>query len=170
MADTMELYQSLAALLDKLKRNRELVPLSELKSKYRKPYTALCEEIRAATSAYVHKVALHGIRIRKSYFEEAKAIMESAIRQSGLLRQISSAAFKRQDMAEIERLSLMLNEQITIALEPFYNQHLGLYLTEDCFANPPRTPDIYNDVTGCILRDGKWIPKETLYKEQDSAA
>ena len=41
--DIMELHQALSALLDKLKRNRELVSLSELKTKYRKPYTALCE-------------------------------------------------------------------------------------------------------------------------------
>ena len=73
--DITELYQSLSALLDKLKRNRELVSLSELKTKYRKPYTALCEDIRAATSAYVNKAVLQGIRIRKEYSKEAIAII-----------------------------------------------------------------------------------------------
>ena len=33
--DIMELHQALSALLDKLKRNRELVSLSELKTKYK---------------------------------------------------------------------------------------------------------------------------------------
>lgn len=168
--DIMELHQALSALLDKLKRNRELVSLSELKTKYRKPYTALCEDICAATTAYVNKAAMQGIRIRREYFKEALPIIEAAIRQSGLLRQISAAAFKRQDIKEIERLSLTLNEQIKAALEPFYYQHLGLYLVEDCFGNPPRTPDIYCDVNGCILHDGKWIPEETMYGKQDSAA
>lgn len=165
-----ELYDILAALLDKLKRNRELVPLSELKTKYRKPYAALCEEIRSATVDYIHKIAWQGIRIRKEYFEDAKPIIESAIQRSGLLRQISIAAFHQQDMKKIEQLALVLNTQIKGALEPFYNQYLGLYLTEDCFADPPRKPDIYNDVTGCILRDGNWIPVETLQENQDSAA
>ena len=168
--DITELYQSLSALLDKLKRNRELVSLSELKTKYRKPYTALCEDIRAATSAYVNKAVLQGIRIRKEYSKEAIAIIETSIKQSGLLRQISAAAFKRQDIKEIEQLSHTLNKQIAAALEPFYYQHLGLYLTEDCFADPPRTPDIYSDVNGCILRDRKWIPEEILYGKQNSAA
>lgn len=168
--DITELYDVLAALLDKLKRNREIVPLSELKTKYRKPYTALCEEIRSAVVNYVQKVAWLGIRIRKDYFEGVKPIMESAIQQSGLVRRISAAAFQRQDIKEIEQLSYALNEHIKKELEPFYNQHLGLYLTEDCFADPPRTPDIYNDVTGCILRDDKWIPIETLQENQDTAA
>lgn len=81
--DITELYQSLSALLDKLKRNRELVSLSELKTKYRKPYTALCEDIRAATSAYVNKAVLQGIRIRKEYSKEAIAIIETSIKQFG---------------------------------------------------------------------------------------
>ena len=115
--DIMELHQALSALLDKLKRNRELVSLSELKTKYRKPYTALCEDICAATTAYVNKAAMQGIRIRREYFKEALPIIEAAIRQSGLLRQISAAAFKRQDIKEIERLSLTLNEQIKAALD-----------------------------------------------------
>ena len=38
--DIMEIHKTLSALLDKLKRNRELVSLAELKTKYRKPYTA----------------------------------------------------------------------------------------------------------------------------------
>lgn len=168
--DIMELHHALSALLDKLKRNRELVSLSELKTKYRKPYTALCEDIRAATAAYVNKAALQGIRIRKEYFKEALPVIENAIQGSGLLRQISAAAFKQQDIKEIERLSLALNEHIKAALEPFYHQHLGLYLTEDCFADPPRTPDIYNDVNDCVLRDGKWVPVENIYGKHNTAA
>ena len=39
--DIMEIHKTLSALLDKLKRNRELVSLAELKTKYRKPYTCL---------------------------------------------------------------------------------------------------------------------------------
>ena len=106
--DITELYQSLSALLDKLKRNRELVSLSELKTKYRKPYTALCEDIRAATSAYVNKAVLQGIRIRKEYSKEAIAIIETSIKQSGLLRQISAAAFKRQDIKAVSYTHLTL--------------------------------------------------------------
>lgn len=164
--DIIKLHQTLSALLDKLKRNRELVSLAELKTKYRKPYTALCEEIRVAVAAYVNKAALQEIRIRKEYFKEALPMIEAAIQQSGLLRQISAAAFKHQDIKEIERLSHILNEQIKAALEPLYHQHLALYLTEDCFADPPRTPDIYSHVNGCILRDGKWIPEETAPYER----
>ena len=107
--DIMEIHKTLSALLDKLKRNRELVSLAELKTKYRKPYTALCEEIRTTTIAYVQKAALQGIRIRKAYFKEALPIIENAIHRSGLLPKISAAAFKRQDIKEIERLALALN-------------------------------------------------------------
>ena len=71
---------------------------------------------------------------------------------------ISEAAFKRQDISEIEELAAELKVHIQEALEPLYARHIGLYMSEECQRNPEIQPELYNDVTGCILRNGTWIP------------
>ena len=156
--DTDILRKTLAAHLDTLKRNLDAVPREVLKTKYKKPYDKLCQDICASATAYVKRIVLSDIRIRSDFQEEAVPLIENAIQQSGLLRQISSAAFQRQDMAEIDRLALELKQQIQKALKPFYEKHMGLYLSAECFADPPKQPEFYCDATGCILRDGLWIP------------
>lgn len=155
-----ELRQTLAIQLETLKRNLDAVPLEILKTKYKKPFDRLRQDIAQTASDYVKGITLKDIRIRVSYFDEARPLIENAIRQSGILKQISVAAFRRQDMEEIDALALELKKQIQDALKPFYEKHLCLYLTSECFAEPPKVPDIYNLASGCILRDGAWVPYE----------
>lgn len=155
-----ELRQTLAVHLETLKRNLDAVPLETLKTKYKKPFDRLCQDIAQAATAYVKSITLRDIRIRKDFFEETRPLIENAIQQSGLLKQISAAAFHRQDLAEIDALALELKNQIDNALKPFYDNHLLLYLTPECFADPPKPPEIYNEASGCISRDGVWIPWE----------
>lgn len=60
----------------------------------------------------------------------------------------------------MDDLAVALWENIQQALEPFYDSHLCLYVTSECFGDDPKIPDIYNYATGCILNDGKWVPME----------
>lgn len=158
MDNNKELRQALATHLDLLKRNREAVPLEVLKTKYKKPYDKLKQDISAAASEYVKAVTLEGIKIRMDFMEEAAQVINGAIQQSGLLKQVSKAAFKRQDMEEIDALALELKNRIQEALKPFYKRHLRLYLSPECFEDPPKEPEIYNEATGCVLRGGEWVP------------
>ena len=57
---------------------------------------------------------------------------------------------------EIESLALALRKEIEAALQPFYMGHMCLYVTPECFDDPPKTPEIYNDATACVWRDGTW--------------
>lgn len=155
------LRKTLETHLDTLKKNLDIVPLEVLKTRYKKPFGELCQNISASATAYVKRITLADIRIRADFQEEAVPLIENAIQKSGLLRQISAAAFRRQDIAEIDKLALELKQQIQNALKPFYEQHLGLYLSVECFADPPKLPELYCEVTGCILRDGAWIPLKT---------
>jgi len=29
-------------------------------------------------------------------------------------------------------------------------------VTPECFDDPPKTPEVYNDATACVWRDGTW--------------
>ncbi len=163
---TKELRQTLAGHLDTLKRNLDAVPREILQTKYKKPYDKLSLDIRLSASAYVKQIALQGIRIHKKYQEEAVSLIESAIALSGITKMISEAAFKRQDISEIEELAAELKVHVQEALEPLYARHIGLYVSEECQRNPEIQPELYNDITGCILRNGTWIPLESQQQKR----
>lgn len=95
-------------------------------------------------------------QIKHKYFDEAVPYIDAAVKQTKRLKQISDAAFQRQDIDEIESLALALRKEIEAALQPFYMGHMCLYVTPECFDDPPKTPEIYNDATACVWRDGTW--------------
>lgn len=157
-----QLRATLAAHLDTLRRNLEVVSIEVLKTKYAKPYTALRKDICEAATAYTRYVALHNLRIKKIYFDEARPYIDNAIQASAKLKAISEAAFKRQNIEEIELLALSLHQDILDALHPFYLRHLCLYITAECFNTPGKMPELYNDVNGCIWKDGAWQPFDDI--------
>lgn len=161
--ETARLREELARLLSTLKHNREKVPLDMLKTKYKKGYDALCASISRSASDYAKQVALHGIRIHRDCLDEAISIVNGAIAGSGILKQLTAAAFCHQDIAEFDSLAVALREKLLAELEPFYMRHLGLYITQECLEDPDVAPLIYCTASHCIWQDGKWIPLE-LYE------
>lgn len=158
--ETAQLREELSKLLTTLKHNREKVSLDVLKTKYRKGYDTLCAGIKRAASDYAKQIALCGIRIHKDYLDEAVSIINGTIARSGILKQLSGAAFSHQDITEFESLAGMLHEEILADLESLYAKHLGLYITQECLENPDIPPMIYCKVNHCIWQDGKWVPLE----------
>lgn len=156
------LREELAKLLSTLKHNREKVSLDVLRTKYKKGYDTLCAGIRRSASDYARQTALCGIRIHRDYLDEAVSIVNGTIARSGILKQLSRAAFSHQDIAEFESLALTLRQKILADLESLYAKHLGLYITQECLENPDIPPMIYCQVNHCIWQDGKWIPLEQM--------
>lgn len=153
-----ELRAALEGHLDTLKRNLAVVSLDELKAKYRKPFEELQHNISATATAYVKQATLEGLRIRSDFLDEALPIIQSTIDQSGLLHQISEAAFLKQDIDEFDRLALELKGQIDQALVPFHHKHTRLYMEKTPPGVQPKAAEFYNEATGCIWRDGAWTP------------
>ena len=152
--ESTELRKALEEYLDLLKRNLAVASLETLKTKYKKPFDELRHNISSTATAYVKQIAFENIRIRADFIDEAQPLIQSTVDQSGILKQISSAAFKRQDIAEIDQLALALKEQIHQALIPC------LYLDDECFGNPPKAPKFYNVASGCMWKDDTWAPAE----------
>ena len=155
-----KLRTALEGHLDTLRRNLAVVSLEELKTKYKKPFDELRHNISATATAYVKQVTLEGLRIHRDFHEEARLIIQDTIDQSGLLRQISEAAFRRQDMDEVDRLALDLKDRISLALAPFYESHIRLYMKKTPPGMQPPPAGFYNEATGCIWQDGAWVPME----------
>lgn len=159
--ETDVLRNILMTHLNTLSRNLAVVSREELRTRYRKPYYALVRDISTSASAYVKQVALAGLRIRQEYLPEIVPAINNAIQMSWLLKQISAAAYRRQDIQEIDRLALSLKKLIEDTLSPIYARHKGLYLPNECFCASPQAPRLYNPVNGCILQNKQWIPLET---------
>ncbi len=164
--ETARLREELAKLLSTLKHNREKVSLDVLKTKYKKGYDTLCAGIRRSASDYARQTALCGIRIHRDYLDEAVSIVNETIDRSGILKQLSRAAFSHQDITEFDSLALTLRQKILTDLESLYAKHLGLYITPECLENPDVLPLIYCRVNHCIWQDGKWIPLELTIAAQ----
>lgn len=159
--ETDNLRNTLMTHMDTLRRNLAVVSREELRTRYRNPYYALVRDISTSASAYVKQIALAGLRIRQEYLPEIVPAINNAVQASGLLKQISAAAYRRQDIHEIEQLALALRKLIEDTLAFFYKGHIGLYLSNECFGSSPQAPQFYNHINGCILQDGKWSPLET---------
>ena len=161
--ETEHLKDELSALLVTLKNNRDKVPLPVLKTKYKKGYGELCQKISRTASDYAKQISLYDIRVHQNYLDEGVLVINNAITESGLLKELSKAAFCRQDIEEFTRLAFLLREKITVALEPFYGKHTGLYITAKCLENPDILPELYCLANGCIWHEGRWVPLEQLY-------
>ena len=151
-----ELRTTLVNHLETLRRNLQVVSMEVLKTKYKKPFDALRQDICKAATAYTRFLVFDGMRIKHKYFDEAVPYIDTAVKQTKRLKQISDATFQRQDIDEIESLALALRKEIEAALQPFYMGHMCLYVTPECFDDPPKTPEVYNDATACVWRDGTW--------------
>lgn len=157
--DVKETEEKLTKLLATLKKNRDHVPIEELHTRYKKPYDALCEEIKSACSDYLTAVCFHDFRCNKLFWEDCLAVILKAKEDSGIMLQISRALFQRQCMTEVKELSDKLRTVYLEALAPFFEKYVCLLLTPECFDEPPAIPPIFNEATGRFYEDGAWVIK-----------
>ena len=90
----IEEYRS---LMECLKRNKENVPPELLTTKYRRSYDQLKERIQAMTKEIFQDVVLSGLKIERSQADQKYLEINSAIRESGIMKKASQAAFIQQD-------------------------------------------------------------------------
>ncbi len=85
------------SLLDTLRRNKVNVPIETLKTKYRKSYEQLTQSIQSMTREVLQDVALDGLQIERSQADQKYLVINTAIRESGIMKKASQAAFIQQD-------------------------------------------------------------------------
>lgn len=164
--DATILRNELEKLLLTLKRNRENVSLSLLKTKYAAGYTTLCNRIKQTVSAYLKTIILCDIRLHSDYIAEGVALIQKSIDDSGLLKQLSKAVYCHQSLSDFDLIATQLHERILSDLENFYYQHLGLYVTRRSLEEPYPSPEVYCFANNCILQEGTWIPLEKFKKSE----
>lgn len=151
-----KLREDLEFHLDTLRRNLEAVSLEDLKAKYAKPFKDLKDNICKTATAYTQYISLGGIRVKSRYGDEAVKYINEAIKDTPYLKKISEAAFERQDMDEIAALARQLREVVLQSLHVFSLPLFCLYVPTECMNDYHTPPEIYNDVTSQVLRNGEW--------------
>lgn len=161
---TEELRSQLLSLLGTLQANQEKVPLDILKTRYRKGYGDLCQKLRSCASEYAGRLTLSDIRIHRDYLEEGVSRVERLIQTSGILKQLSCDIFKAWDMEAFERHCSQFRTTLLTAMDQFYREYPGLYITKECLENPNTLPLLYSPVNHCVFVNDTWIPLEIYQK------
>lgn len=97
-------------LLDRLKRNKEKVPLELLTTKYRKSYEQLKEKLCSMTKEILQDMVLSGLQIERIQANEQYIEINTAIRESGILEKVSHAVFHQQDADQVLEYAGQLRE------------------------------------------------------------
>ncbi len=97
-------------LLDRLKRNKENVPLELLATKYRNSYDQLKEKLRSMTKGILQDIVLSGLQNERIQANEKYTEINSAIKESGILEKISHAVFRQQDADQVLEYAGQLQE------------------------------------------------------------
>lgn len=98
------------SLLGTLKRNKENIPLQQLKTEYRKGYDQLTQKIQSMTREIILEVIIEGLQIEQSQADQKYMEINSAIKESGIMKQASHAAFNQQDANLVLECASQLRE------------------------------------------------------------
>lgn len=149
-----ELERSLQKLLFVLKKNREQVDREVLKTYYNKPYYELLSRINQAATAYVKKIAVSRLLLNPDVaLEEQIAVINQAIVDSGLLKEMGRSISRHYDTALLRQMALELRTVIEDALEPYIARKNCLVVD---LSDTEKEPIIYNTLTKCIYENEHW--------------
>lgn len=154
------IYSRLTANIAKYKKNRENVPLSELKTKYGVPYEKLKAAIAGDLRTAVISVMVIGCRIRKkdaaeadTFKKAANKIVDEEWNGHGVGKEVAAAVFKEYDLEKALTIAC-----IKIHTRIWYEAYAPYWLTH-CKKDGDR---ITNDIIGMT-----WDPEHQLWEKTE---
>ena len=114
----------LKVLLNRLRKNKEMVPEEELKTTYRKAYDTLWAEIRKKAVGYMKELIFtgaSGVYLQRDIPKMIKAL-EAIVNAPVMNQRMQEALFKEMDMERVKRLAQELKCQVEPLLTE-YQKH-----------------------------------------------
>lgn len=114
----------LKVLLNRLRKNREMVPEEELKTTYRKAYDTLRSEISRKAVGYMKELIFtgaSGVYLQGEIPKMIKAL-EAIVNAPVMNQRMQEALFKEMDMEQMKRLALEIKRQVEPLLTE-YQKH-----------------------------------------------
>lgn len=165
----MEQAEKLAADLEKLRKNKERIPLDVLKTRYKTAYEQLTGDIKTEAVTVLKPIAtqppewLKDCRIKAAYIEEIAAAFNRMYEAGGYARKIGAALYKRYSLQEAEQIAREINGKYLQELTRIFHKKTCLYTTaENWDPDNPVTPRIYNDLVDKFWKEetGEWITED----------
>ena len=160
-----ELRTMLESDLQTLKKNKENVPIEELKTKYKKSYENLLNRIKSSSEEYLKVVIFYGILITQGYSEEYMRYIVQKIQDTNLVEKISAALYKEYSIAIVDEYATQIREAVIKATDDYYRSHLTIIVNTGAEQKLFLEKDewkTYCPVNACYLIDNKWIPLEKV--------
>lgn len=88
-------------LLDRLKRNKEKVPLEILLTDHRKAYDQFKEMLQDMTKHILQDIVFTGLEIEQSQADQRYIEINTAIRESGIMEKISHSVFRQYSADQV---------------------------------------------------------------------
>lgn len=165
----MKRTEKLEVLLEKLRRNKEKVPLEVLKTRYKTAYEELIGNIKVEAMAVLKPVEtqlpewLRDCRIKTAGLEELAGTFNEVYEAGGYARKIGAALFKRYSLQEAEQIAQEVNRKFSEEIIKIFHRHTCLYAAGPSWdSDNPRQPLIYNDFVDKFWDEEAqlWISKE----------
>lgn len=153
--------------LEKLRKNKENVPVELLRTKYAKSYAKLCEKIRTEMQAVLHVFVIGGVPFAKNdregvraYLRKCQEIIDEENRAGnfeGMNRVLFTEYSWEKAIQEILPVYSRIREE---AYGPYWRKHCLRRLDPEANA-----PGIYNDLIGMW-----WDPERGLWVRHSDGA
>lgn len=148
----MDGIEELKKSVERLRKNRENVPLETLKTKYKEAYEKLLEEIRDQATEILNRETMSGIRIRKADKDILDRIQET-VNKGQFAKQAGKALFKHFSVEKFVEIVENSREAVMAVWIPYWQSFCCIYATPENWEEPFPPPKIYNELTDEFLVD-----------------
>lgn len=165
--DENKRQQELEVMLEKLRKNREKVPLDILKTRYAAAYNRLVEGIKDLLFDlyFPQPDWFLSSPHRKEHEKRVLPLLLKAWENGGYSKRIGRAAFQEFNADKAAFLCQQARGDLQGVFNAYFETRWCLYCYSECFAENPKTPLIYNDIVEKVwISEGNWRnlrPEET---------
>lgn len=148
----MDGIEGLKKNVERLKRNRENVPLETLKTKYKAAYEGVLTEIQGQATEILNRETMSGILIRKGD-KDILARIQSAMDEGQFAKQAGKAIFQHFSVDKFVEIVENARAEAMAVWIPYWQGFCCIYATPENWEEPFPPPKIYNELTDEFLVD-----------------
>lgn len=162
MGKAAQHLEKVEILLEKYKKNKELVPEKDLQGKYKVPFEKLKRQIADELESYLIEYCVAGLPIKNDDRELIEKINQIFVQECAGKR-IGTAVFRDFDLETVKKIAKEIQEKIYRVWSYYFSRHTCLYITEPCLkVENPESPLIYNDLVDKFWNEDtkEWIDRD----------
>lgn len=147
MENNAEALKNLSLTLDRYKKNKTLVPKSELEGRYKVSFEKLKEQLRTDLQTYIADTVFFDIKADKKDADVLAQEINGIYDRMCIGSRIGKAAYTDFDIESIKRIARELREAVLRAYDNYLGKHTCIYAKAACLdAGTHEQPLIYNDI------------------------